>query len=120
MVAVAFNTKANNRLASLGNAVNNALGPAVFNTDHHDSRHVGVAACADQGLEVQIKVRTELQTAIRVGDGHGAFDGSGNRFGCSVGEVIQGQDDDVVANTDATIVTAITPEGGVFINYRHV
>ena len=54
MIAVAFDAKAHNGLASRRNSVNNALGPAILNADHDHRRNIRVAAGANQCLEVQI------------------------------------------------------------------
>jgi hypothetical protein len=120
MVAVAFNTKANNRLASFGDTVDNLLGPTVFNPDHHDSSDVGVAARTNQRAEVQVKVRTELQAAVRVRNCHGALDGNSNGFSSGVGQVIQRQNDHMVTDADAAVIAAIAPESGVLVDHGHL
>ena len=49
-----------------------------------------VAAGADQGAEMEVKVGTELQTAIRMLDGNGAADVIGNGVASGLREVVQG------------------------------
>jgi hypothetical protein len=119
VVAVAFNAKTHHRLARGGNAVDHGLGPAVFDANHHHRCDVGVGACTDQSAKVQLQVSAKLQTAIRVGNGHGAFDGVGHGFCGCIGQVVQRQDDHVVANADTAVFTAVAPEGGVFVNEGH-
>ena len=116
MVAMAFNAKANDGLASRCNAFHYFGGPAVFNTDDHHSCHVRVAASANQSTEVQVQVGTKLQTAIRVRYRHAALDVVRHRLSGSVRQVVQRQNNHVVANTNAPVFTAVAQEGGVFID----
>ena len=88
-----------------------------LNPDNHHGRHIGVATSANQGTEVQVKIRAELQSPVGVRQGHGAFDVVGHCFASGVGNVVNGQDDDVVANTDATVFAPISKEGGVLVNH---
>ena len=72
--------------------------------------HVGVAAGADQGAEVQIQVLAELQPAIGVRHRHRALDVVGHRLAGRVGEIIERQDDDVIAHADAAVLATICPD----------
>ena len=66
-IAVLFDGETGHRFACRGDAVYNALRPLRFNADDHHSRHVGIAARADQGAEMQFQIFAELQTAVSVG-----------------------------------------------------
>src|SRR5690606_39597076 len=103
-VAVQFDAEAGHGLAGGCNAIDDALGPAFFDADDDDGRDVGVAARADQGAEMQFQIFAELQAAVGVRQGHGALDVVGDGFGGCVGDVIHGQDDDVVAHAYAPII----------------
>src|SRR5690606_23605981 len=59
-------------------------------------------------------------TPIRVRQGHGALDIVGNGFASRVGNVVDGQDDDVVAHADASVVAAIPHERSVGGNDCHL
>ena len=106
-VAVLLNAKARHRLAGFGDAVNHALGPLGLNADNHHSGHVGVAAHADEGAEVQVKVFAELQPAIGVGQGQGALHVVAHGLAGGVGKVVQRQDNDVIANAYPAVIAAI-------------
>ena len=107
-LAVLFDAEAGNGLAGLGNAVHHVLGPLFFDADNDDGGNVRVAAGADQGAEVEVKVGTELQTAVRMLDGNGAADVIGNGVASGLGKVVQGQNQHMIANAHAAVVAAIT------------
>ena len=107
-LAVLFDAEAGNGLAGLGNAVHHVLGLLFFDADNDDGGNVRVAAGADQGAEVEVKVGTELQTAVRMLDGNGAADVIGNGVASGLGKVVQGQNQHMIANAHAAVVAAIT------------
>jgi hypothetical protein len=113
VVAVQLDAEADHRLAGGGDAVDDLLRPAVLDADDDHRRHVRVAAGADQRAEVQVQVGAELQPAIGVRDRHRALDVVGHGLGGRVGQVVQRQDDDVVAHADAAVLAAVAEEGGV-------
>lgn len=51
-IALLLDGELGNRLASLADAVGDALRPARLNADHHNRVDVGVGACADDGAEM--------------------------------------------------------------------
>src|SRR5690606_17616204 len=120
VVAVQFYAESGHGLAGGGNGVHHALGPAFFDADDHDCRDVRVAAGTDQRAEMQFQVFAELQAAVGMRQGHRALDVVGDGFGGRVGNVVDRQDDDVVAHTDASVVAAIPHERGVGGNDSHV
>ncbi len=63
---------------------------------------------ADQGAEVEVKVGTELQTAVRMLDGNGAADVISNGVASGLGKVVQGQNQHMITNAHAAVVAAIT------------
>jgi hypothetical protein len=119
VVAVALDAEADDRLAGGRDAVDHLLGPAVLDADDDDRRHVGIAARADQRAEVELEVGAELQPAVGMGNRERALDVVRDSFGGGVGQVVQRQDDDVVAHADAAVFAAIAEEGGVFGNDGH-
>ena len=114
MVAVALDAEADDGLAGRGDAVDDLLGPAVLDADDDDRGDVRVAAGADQRAEVQVEVGAELQPAVRVRDRQRALDVVGDRLGGGVGQVVERQDDDVVAHADAAVLAPVAEESGVF------
>lgn len=57
---------------------------------------------------MEVKVGTELQTAVRMLDGNGAADVIGNGVASGLGKVVQGQNQHMIANAHAAVVAAIT------------
>jgi hypothetical protein len=116
VVAVQLDAEADHRLAGALDAVDDLLRPAVLDADHDHGRHVGVAAGADQRAEVQVQVGAELQPAVGVRDRHRALDVVRHGLGGRVGQVVQRQDDDVVADADAAVLAPVAEEGGVLVD----
>src|SRR6202163_2072734 len=110
VVSVQLDAEAGDRLARRGDAVDDFLGPAFLDADDDDRGDVRIASGADQRPEVQIEVGAELQSTVRVRNGHRALDVVGHRFGCRIGQIVHGKDDDVVANADATVLSPVTPK----------
>src|SRR6202044_85760 len=63
-VALALDRKSRNRLAGLGNSVDDPLRPSRFDADDDGSGHVGVGAGADHGTEEELEIFAELQAAV--------------------------------------------------------
>jgi hypothetical protein len=115
-VARALDAEARHRLAGLGDAFDHALRPAVLDADHHDRRDVRVGARADQGAEVEVEVLAELEAAVGVRQRQRALDVVRHRLAGGVGEIVEGQDDDVVAHADAAVLAAVALEGEVGVS----
>ena len=105
-------------LPVVGDAVDDLLGPAVLDADHDHRGDVRVAAGADQRAEVQVEVGAELQPAVGVRDRHRALDVVGDRLGRGVRQVVERQDDDVVAHADAAVLAPVAQEGGLLVDDR--
>src|SRR5262249_1967485 len=105
-IAVALDAEADHWLAGLGDAVDHALGPAVLDADDDGGSHVGVGAGADQCAEEEGEVGAELQPAIGVRQRQRALDVVGHRLAGGIGEVVERQDNDVVAHADAALLTS--------------
>ena len=108
VLAVLLDGEADNRLAGLGDAFDDAVGPLWFDADDDDGGNVRVAARADQRAEIQVQIVTELQAAIGMRQGHGALDVVRHRFASGVGQVVQGQDDNMVTNAHTAIFTTVS------------
>ena len=78
-----------------------------LDADHHDRRNIGIAARADHRAEMQVQIIAELQAPVRVRQGQRAFDVVRDRFACRIGDVIDGKNDDVIAHSDAAVLTPI-------------
>ena len=120
VIAVQFDAEADDRLAGRGDAIDDFLGPAVLDADDNDRGHVRVAAGADQRAEMQVEVGAELQPPIRMRNRQRALDVVGNGFARRVGQIVDRQDDDVIAHADTAILAAITPEFGLHAYHRFV
>jgi hypothetical protein len=118
-IALLLDGELRHRLAGLADAVGDLLGPARLDADHHDGGDVGVGAGADHGAEMQLKVLAELQAAIGMRDRQRALDVVGHRLAGGVGDVVHGQDEDVVAHADAAVLAAVALEGDVGIFRCH-
>ena len=73
----------------------------------------------DEARRFADAVGAELQAAVGVRNGQRALDIVRHGLGCGVGQVVQRQDDDVVAHTDAAVLAPVAQEGGVFGNNGH-
>ena len=80
VISVAFNSKANDRLAGCRNSIDDTLCPTIFNTNYDNCGDVWIGASTNQGLEVQIKIGTKLQAAIGMWDCEGSLDRLGDRL----------------------------------------
>ena len=109
-VAVALDAEADHGLAGFRDALDHAVGPAVLDADHHDGCDVRVAAGADQGAEMQIEVGAELQAAVGVRDRQRALDVVGDRLAGRIREIVERQDDDMIAHADALVLAPPAPE----------
>jgi hypothetical protein len=65
-VAVLLDRETGDRLARLGDAVDDLAGPARLDADHHHRGDIGVRARSDHGAEMQVEVLAELQPAVGV------------------------------------------------------
>ena len=57
---------------------------------------------------MEVKVGAELQTPVGMRQGNGSLDVVGNGLTGSVGKVVKGKDNNMIADTDTAVVTAIT------------
>ena len=94
----------------LGDAIDDACGPARFNADHDNSRYVWIGTGTDERSKMQFKILSKLKAPVMMGKRQGAFDVVGDGFTGGVGEIVQRQDDDMVANTDPTVLAAVAPK----------
>ena len=109
-IAVLFNREAFHRLAGFGDPLNHPVGPFRLNPDDHHGGHIGVAASADQSAEMEVQIGAKLQPAVGVRDGHGAFNVIGDRLARGIRQIVERQNDDMVADADAAILAAISKE----------
>ena len=99
--------KKDDRLAGGGDAVGDLLRPAVLDADHDHRGDVRVRAGADQGAEMQLEVGAELQPAVGMRHRQRALDVVRHRLRRGVGQVVDRQDDDVVAHADAAVLAPV-------------
>jgi hypothetical protein len=107
---VALDGEALYGFSCLADALDHAAGPLRLDADDDDRGDVGVAAGADQGAEVQLQVLAELQAPVVVRQRQAALDVVGHLLAGGIGEIVQRQDDDVVADADAAVLAAVTEE----------
>ncbi len=112
-VAVAFDAEEGHGFPRRGDAVGDPLRPAVLDTDHHHRGDIGIGPGADQRLEMQLQVRAELQPPIGMRNRERSLDGVRHDFTGGVGEIVDGQDEDVIAHADATVVAFVSLECGL-------
>jgi hypothetical protein len=98
------------RLAGRGDAGDDFLRPLILDSDDDDGGDVGICACADQRAEVQFEVGAELQPAVGVRDRQRPLDVVRDGLAGGVGQIVDRQDDDVIAHADATVLAAVAPE----------
>src|SRR6185437_15883429 len=118
-IAVAFDGKAGDRLAGLLDALDDAPGPARLDADDDAGGDVGVAAGADERAEMQLQILAELQPSIGMGQGEGALDVVGDRLRRRVRQIVERQDDDMVADADAAVLAAVAVESQLAVAARH-
>ena len=117
-VTFLFDRELGNILSGCPDAVSDALGPFWLDADDDNRVYVWVGAGSDDSAEMRLEVFAKLQTTIGVRDRHGAFDVVGYRLTGRVRDVINGQNDHVVADTDASVFAAEALERDVGI-FRH-
>ena len=110
-VAVLLDREAGDRLAGLRRCRRRCrwVQPGSMPITTHGG-DVRVGAGADHGAEMQLEILAELQPAIGVRQRHRALDVVGDRLAGGVGDVVDRQDDDVVADADAAVLAAPGPE----------
>ncbi len=118
-VPVLLDGELGDRFAGFADAVGDALGPARLDADDHNGSDVGVGASADHGPEMQFQIFTELQTAIGMRDGQRALDIVGNSLTGGVGDVVDGQNDNVVADPDPAVFAPVSLHRHVGVFGRH-
>ena len=75
-----------------------------------DRGDVGIGARADQRAEMQVEIGAELQPPVRMRDRHRALDVVRDSLARRVRQVVDRQDDDVIAHADAAVLAAVSPE----------
>ena len=118
-IAVLLDREADHRLAGCRDAVHHLLGPARFDADDNACGDVRVGTRADDGPEMQLEIFAELEAAIGMRNGHRALDVVGHGLAGRVRDVVQRQDDDMIAHTHPAIFTPIGIDGDVGIFRCH-
>ena len=119
VIAVLLDAESGHRFSGGGYAVHDPLGPAILDADDDDGRDVGVGTRADQRAKVQIQILSELQSAVGMRQRHGRGDIVGDGFTGRVREVIDREDDDMIANAHASILAAISLKRCIAEVLRH-
>src|SRR5712691_4545403 len=109
-VAVAFDAEEGHGLPRHGDAVGDPSRPAVLDADDHDCGDIGIGAGADQRLEMQLEIRAELQPPVGMRDCERSLDVVRYCLTGGVGEIVDGQDKNVVSYAGATVVAPVSPE----------
>src|SRR5438876_5570793 len=104
---MAFDAETEYRLAGLLDALDHASGPAFLDADHDDGGDIGIGAGADQRAEVKLEVGAELQPAVGMRQRERPLDAVLHRLRRGIREVVDRQDDDMVAHADAAVFAAV-------------
>ena len=107
MIAVELDAEAHHRLSGRGDAVDHLLRPLLLDADHDDGGDVRVGAGADQRAEMEVEVGAELQPAIRMRNRERTLDVVRDGLARRVRQVVDRQDDDVVADADAAVLATV-------------
>ena len=97
-------------LPVFGDAVDDAAGPRRLDADDDARGHVRVRADADQGAEEELEVFAELQTAVGVRQSERSLDVVRHRLARRIGQIVERQDDDMIANADTSVLAPIPVE----------
>jgi hypothetical protein len=106
-IAILLDRQTGHRLAGGSDPVDDLLGPARLDADHHHGRDVRVRAGADDGAEMQLEILAELQPAIGMRNRQRALDVVGNGLAGRVRDVVDRQDEDVVAHADPAVLPPV-------------
>jgi hypothetical protein len=106
-VALAFDGEAGYRFAGLGDSFDDSAGPTGLDADDDASGHVGIAAGSDQRAEMQLEVFSKLQTSIGVWKRERAFYIVADGLRAGVRQIVERENDYVIANADSPILTPI-------------
>ena len=104
-VAVLLDREPRHRLARLGDAVDDPRSPSRLDPNDDHSGDIGVGAGPDERAEEQLEVCPELQTPVRMRKGQSALNVMLHRLASCIGEIVERQDDDVVADADAPVLS---------------
>ena len=85
----------------------NPAGPTWLDADHDAGCYVRIAAGANERAEMQLEVFAELQPAVGVRKRQGAFNIVSDCFGAGVGQIVEREDDYVIANADSPVLPPI-------------
>src|SRR5262249_20204066 len=102
-VPMPFYAETSHRFARLCDLFGDAFGPFGLDADDYGSTDVRVAANTRKRPESQLKILAELQSAISVRQSHGPLYERGHAFSGGIGNVIDRQDNHVIANTKTAI-----------------
>ena len=92
----------------------NLSGPLGLNTNHDYSSNVRITSCTNEGTEMQLQVSAKLQTTIGVGNFDSTLNVVGDRIAGGVREVIEGENNHMITNPHASVLTTVTHKSGFF------
>ncbi len=96
------------------------LRPASLNANHDYGGNVWIAAGADHGAEEQFEVLAELQAAIGVGNRKRALDVVRHGFARGIGDVVNRQNDHVIAHCNAAVFAPVSKDFPLCHGYAHL
>jgi hypothetical protein len=82
----------------------------ILDADHDNGRDVRTAARADQRAEMELEIGAELEPSVRMRDCDRAFDVVLDRLARGVGQVVDRQNDDVIAYAYPPVLAAVSHE----------
>ena len=113
MIAVQLDAEAGDGLAGRRDAVDDALGPTFLDADDDHRRDIGIGAGANQRPEMQVEIGAKLQPSVGVRYRQRSLDVVGDGVGGGIRQVVDRQDDDVIAHADAAVVATVTVKFGL-------
>ena len=84
--------------------------PARLDADDDTGGDIRIRSRADHRAEMQVQVLAELQAAVRMGQRDRALDVVRHGLAGRVGNVVDRQDGDVVADSDPAVFAAVGPD----------
>ena len=110
-VAVLLYGKGGDGFAGGGDLARNFLRPAGFDADDDASGDIRVRPRPNHGAEMQFQILAELQAPIGVRQGERPGNVGGDCFAGGVGNIVNRENGDMVADANAPVFSAVAKKG---------
>jgi hypothetical protein len=115
-IAFALDGEASDRLAGSGDAFGNSLCPTRLDPNHHGSSHIGIASSPCHRPKEQFQILSKLQAPVTVRQSHGALNVVGHGLARGIRDIVNGEDNDMVANADPSVLSTVCKDLSRFHN----